>query len=247
MNNFWKIPRLKWSDHTDWRTIYEKQVPVIIEGLAKNWPCIADVDRKWINLAQLKNRIKNRDSVVAIEIGDHYMSANLKKANVSLLSYLDYLQSQASSGDSPRVYLAQQTLSEVEVLKEDVNIPEICLKTGKGHLYNSNLWLGGPQGSVSPCHYDPFNGLLVQIFGEKEVKLVHPQYSENLYPAYHTVQKNTSLVDFENPDLSIHGKFSEIEAYDDSITAGDAVFIPYKWWHYCKARNISCSVNYWWL
>ncbi len=31
------------------------------------------------------------------------------------------------------------------------------------------------------------------------------------------------------------------------LEVGDALYIPYKWWHYCSTGDVSCSVNFWWL
>ena len=29
------------------------------------------------------------------------------------------------------------------------------------------------------------------------------------------------------------------------LSAGDALFIPFKWWHYCRSIDTNASVNYW--
>lgn len=133
-------------------------------------------------------------------------------------------------------------------------------------MYRKNIWFGSPQGTVSPCHYDPFQNVLCQVIGEKEVILFNPSLTSYLYPALHTVQKNTSQVDISRPDLTKHPLYKEVLSLVNSnkggvdlsdasylsvgrtiLYPGDAVFIPFKWWHYCKTSKLSCSINFWWL
>ena len=125
-------------------------------------------------------------------------------------------------------------------------IPEICTKTGKSHFYRSNIWLG-PADVVSPCHYDPFQNVLCQVIGSKRVILYSPSDSEYLYPARGTVQKNTSLVDIENPDYARFPNFGKARALVADLHAGDMLFIPYKFWHFTRSTSTSCSLNFWWL
>ncbi len=274
-----------------WPDIFKSNQPVIIRGLVSTWPAISNDTRKWSNLVQLKRRI-DEDTVVPVEMGNHYMDKNLKKVSVGLGSLLDYFRlGKESMASIPRVYWAQSELKDVPEMLADVMVPEMCTTTGKGHLYRTNVWFGGALGSVSPCHFDPFYNLLCQVVGTKEVTVFAPEFGHQyLYPAEGTVQKNTSLVDMENPDFTTHplyaealkivnagiepkevsnedgeGKVIEITAPHGStptiltplshefvgatgmLEPGDAVYIPYKWWHYCSTSSVSASVNFWWL
>ena len=245
-------------DEAIWQELFTKQQPVVIQGLACAWPCIADPMRQWRDLPQLQRRVSMADSVVPIEMGQHYMDPHLQKHQISLHSFLDFLIAHTSTDlntnaagqrrtDIPKVYLAQHTLSEVQVLKDDIEVPTMPQVTGKKNLYDTKIWFGGPKGTISPCHFDPFHNMLVQILGEKEVILIDTKYSDALYPAYGTVQKNTSLVNFECPDMSRHPKFAEVQGCKAILKPGDALFMPLRWWHYCKTEQLSCSVNFWWL
>jgi lysine-specific demethylase 8 len=238
-------------EHKEWTALYESQTPTVLKGYAKEWSCVSDPLRKWSNLQQLKRRIEKEDSIVQIELGNHYMDPSVQKHRISLESYIDFLMKYEKEDKEgllkvPKVYLAQHNVRDIAVMRDDLEFPSIC-KTGKGNLYGTNIWFSGPRGSISPCHYDPFQNILIQVFGEKEVWLINPKYSDNLYPAYGTVQKNTSLVDFENPDEDKFPRFFNIELQRADLQEGDALFMPFKWWHYCKTQSIACSVNYWWL
>lgn len=102
-------------------------------------------------------------------------------------------------------------------------------------------------GSVSPCHYDPYHNVLVQVIGTKKIKRFDLKYSDYLYPAIGTLQKNTSLIDFDCPDYNRFPLACQLQGYEVTLQEGDAIYIPKKWWHYCRADDISCSVNFWWV
>lgn len=222
--------------------IFARQEPVLIKNLVEKWPAI----EKWKTAASFKQRVKQPSVFVPVEVGGNYMSPQMFISNCHFDDLLDYFE----ETDAPPLYLAQTDIRDIGSLIDDVSPPpQIVLTTGKKTIYKINIWLGGKGGSTSPCHFDPFNNVLCQIFGEKEVLLFPPQSGRPfLYPADGTVQKNTSQVDFDKPD---DDKFPLFKSSPGGLRAiihpGDGLFIPYKWWHWCKATNRSCSVNYWWI
>ena len=226
--------------------------------------------------------------VVPLEFGGTYMDQTFSTQHVSFLSVLDTLlaeqahiakfastnqeqshQQQLKKNMLPW-YLAQHDLRSVSpLLAQEVQVPIMLSTTSteqgkdtslpKPSIYRNNLWLGGHAGSVSPCHYDPFNNLLVQIYGSKRVLLFDPQNSAGLYPALGTRQKNTSCIrSFEHQDglggdastgadADRYPLFKDVIGFEAILHPGDALYIPYKWWHHCSAASASCSVNWWFL
>ena len=232
--------------------------PVLVKGYVNHWPAINDKDRAWRN----SNRFQQPDmGMVQVEVGRHYMASNLQLAQVEFKEFADHVLYSLNNtttpnphnhhdiSTNPRVFLAQNNLDSVATLKDDVIKPAMTTMTGKKHLYRVNIWMCGASGSESPCHYDPFHNLLCQVFGSKRVLLFPPAVSEDLYPAKHTAQKNTSLVDFQSPDHHLHPRFVNAQQHglEAILEPGDALYIPYQHWHYCTAHAASCSVNFWWL
>jgi hypothetical protein len=115
--------------------------PVIIKGISKDWKATA----LWQDIEALKSRVGSR--VVPVEIGTTYMDPNLIKNSVAFDLFLHYLQQHELNGveqspsPMPSVYLAQTPLAELS-LQNDVIIPDICLRTGRGDIYSSNAWIG---------------------------------------------------------------------------------------------------------
>ena len=174
------------------------------------------------------------------------MDENMQLINIEFGQFMDYIKNGYT--DVGHIYLAQQILSTFPTLEQDLHVPDICKQTGKSTLYNSNLWIG-PSGVHSPCHYDPFNNILCQVIGTKRVICFDKNQSTYMYPAKGTLQPNTSLVDIRAPDVQKFPDFIKAQAngVEVIIDQGDALFIPYKHWHFVEALSSGISVNFWWL
>jgi hypothetical protein len=242
-----------------WTEIYEKNKPILIKGLVKDWRAVSDNQLKWITGVRFDQI--DKECLVPIEIGRNYMDKKLSIVHVGFGEFSQYMlpstdnKDASTTGDNHesnknnenRVFLAQYSLQEIPLLEDDVKPFPAIIQTGKGSLYRTNIWMGGEGGTESPCHYDPFHNIICQVYGKKEVILYSPEENVNLYPAYGTVQKNTSLVDFISPDIIEHPLFSKAEGVRAVLEPGDGLYIPKGYWHYCTSKAASCSVNFWWL
>ena len=244
------------SDVFDPVEAFATKQPVIIRGYVNSWPAISDNERAW-----RKGQRFQQLGMVQVEVGRQYMDNNLQLAQVEFKEFADHVLDSLNKttipnqnnhhhiNTNPRIYLAQNNFDTIATLKDDVIQPAMTTMTGKKHLYRVNIWMCGDSGSESPCHYDPFHNLLCQVFGKKRVLLFPPEFSDDLYPAHHTTQKNTSLVDFQLPDHLLHPRFASAQQHgiEAILEPGDALYIPYQYWHYCTSNAASCSVNFWWL
>jgi len=251
----------------------KSQVPVVFH--VSNVKSLRHVFEKWQCYRTLKEQLSTKVTsplIVPVEAGGTYMDKrNFQRLHLNLFELLDYwsLDESQKSQESPlpRLYVAQVDLREIPCLYESLpEKPEFL----KGTVYRSNIWMGGNQGSTSPCHYDPFQNFLIQIQGSKRILLFPPDSADALYPAIGTVQKNTSLIDFEVifPHKSDDNDEVHVEMNDNNLKeiqekfplfppkngglvahlkAGDALFIPKSWWHYCTTKSSAISVNYWFL
>ena len=223
--------------------------------------------------------------VVPVEFGGSYMDADMQQQHVGFFSVLDVLEQERKQEAKAkkqqqqhmRWFLAQHEVREVSpLLLDDVHVPHMLLMAAQGHtagagagagaapsstsaslsIYRNNLWLGGHAGTCSPCHWDPFHNILVQVYGQKRVVLFDPALAVNspeaLYAAEGARQRNTSLVTDICREDGGGGKegfplYAAAQGVQVTLQPGDALFIPHKWWHYCATEGASCSVNWWFL
>jgi hypothetical protein len=112
------------------------------------------------------------------------------------------------------------------------------------------IWLGNRV--TVPAHYDLSYNVACVVAGRRRFTLFPPEQFENLYvgPLEFTLAgQPISLVRLESPDFERYPRFrAALEtAQVAELEPGDALFIPYMWWHHvvsCDAFNV--LVNYWW-
>ncbi|MBD3883357.1 cupin-like domain-containing protein [Phormidium tenue FACHB-886] len=124
-----------------------------------------------------------------------------------------------------------------------------------------NLWVG-PSGHLECLHYDPTDGTLIQLHGEKRVVLFPPSQTRNLYPypvyvqLWHGMRLRAwfSQVYPDRPDFQAFPRLREAmrHRYDFVLKCGEALYIPAGWWHEVTALRdavadeMVCSINRFW-
>lgn len=112
------------------------------------------------------------------------------------------------------------------------------------------IWMGNKTGTQT--HFDVQQNIAYCVGGKRRFTLFPPDQTPNLYMAPFESSPSgapVSLVRIEDPDFERFPKFRE--ALDNAMVAelepGDALFIPYMWWHHVKALGtFNVLVNYWW-
>ncbi|MDB5430036.1 MAG: peptidylprolyl isomerase [Caulobacter sp.] len=111
-------------------------------------------------------------------------------------------------------------------------------------------WIGNRV--IVAAHHDQSENIACVVAGRRRFTLFPPDQVANLYmgpfeltPAGATI----SMVDFDAPDLGRYPNFPQ--ALDAAVVAdlepGDAIYIPYLWWHHVRSMDrLNMLVNYWW-
>ncbi|KAL1539601.1 Lysine-specific demethylase jmj30 [Salvia divinorum] len=210
------------------REHFVPSLPVIISGSMNHWPA---TDR-WSDMNYIKKVAGFR--TVPVEVGRNYLSSDWKQELITISEFLERIQSGHCSPAST-TYLAQhQLFDQIQVLKQDIVIPDYCF-VGGGEIRSLNAWFG-PLGTVTPLHHDPHHNILAQVAGKKYIRLYSPSSSEELYPHTETMLCNSSQVDLDNIDEEEFPKISDLGFMDCILEEGEMLYIPPKWWHYCRSR-----------
>jgi hypothetical protein len=114
----------------------------------------------------------------------------------------------------------------------------------------ATMWIGNAV--TVAAHFDFNENIACVAHGRRRFMLFPPEQMENLYvgPLEFTPQGvPISLVDVHNPDLVRYPRFelATAAAQVAELEAGDAIFIPYMWWHSVRSMEpFNILINYWW-
>jgi hypothetical protein len=112
------------------------------------------------------------------------------------------------------------------------------------------LWLSNRV--TVQTHYDLSFNIACVVAGRRRFTLFPPEQLPNLYvgPLEFTLAgQPISMVRLDQPDLERFPRFPEAwrHAQAAELEPGDALFIPYMWWHHVESLSaFNALLNYWW-
>lgn len=147
--------------------------------------------------------------------------------------------------DQPMIYVESTPIADLSpALAQALHLPLAPTNVPP------RVWMGNRTGTHT--HFDVEQNIAYVVSGKRRFTLFPPDQTPNLYMApfeYSPSNAPVSLVSLENPDFDKHPRFREAlsHALVAELEPGDAIFIPYMWWHHVKALGeFNVLVNYWW-
>ena len=228
--------------------------PAIFRGLAADWPAVrsaAEPGGVARHVARLGAAAPCEMIVGPPENGGRiFYNADMSGLNFSrepssLGTLLDRLAA-ASESDTPPA-LAVQSLAAREALP---GFTEHNRLTIVDPSIEPRLWIGNR--IVVATHHDVMENIAVVVAGRRRFTLFPPEQAGNLYIGpfeFTPAGAPVSLADPEAPDLTRFPRFAQAmeEAETAELEPGDAIFIPYMWWHHVRSLDaFNMLANYWW-
>ena len=228
--------------------------PVVIRGMAADWPGVKaalEGDRAIAGYLVSFRPARPVNGIMAPpeEQGRFFYDEALTGLNFTkhtgrLEAFLGEL---LRAADEPRpMAMAVQSEPIPELLPGFVEANPMPLVPGVA----PRIWLGN-RIRVAP-HYDLMENIAVCLAGRRRFTLFPPEQVANLYAGpFELTPAGTpvSMVDPLAPDLERYPRFREAwaSAQQAVLEPGDALYIPYAWWHGVGALEpVSILVNYWW-
>lgn len=229
--------------------------PAVLRGLVADWPAVVEGRAGPQALAgYLKRFDQGRPAtVVAAEPSaggkffytDDMNGLNFRSGQAPLSVLLDSLIGQIGEASPPAV--AVQSTSVPDYLPGFVEANRLPLVDPE---VQPRIWIGNAVTVVA--HFDPYENIACVVGGRRRFTLFPPEQVGNLYigPMEFTpAGAPVSLVDFDKPDLVKHPRFPDALAAAEvaDLEPGDAIYIPYLWWHHVRSlERFNVLVNYWW-
>jgi lysine-specific demethylase 8 len=177
--------------------------PVVFKEAFLHWKAVAC----WSDQNYIRRAALNGECLVPVEVGSSYVDPHWTQKIMTFNEFLDdYV---LAIPNLRKGYLAQYDLfTHLPILRDDIEVPDYCFayytpsqheKDDEGGVI-TNAWFG-PQGTVSPLHFDPKHNIFVQVVGYKHVMLCKPEDKVNIYPHFEksgSLLSNTSQVWLRN-------------------------------------------------
>ncbi len=235
--------------------ILPSHAPAVLRGAVAHWP-IAKFGRE--SPQALSTYLRGFDSGSPVDTmygdpairgrffyNDDLTGLNFENRKQRLADSLEQLIAQIGAPAPPALY--------VGALPMDIALPGLArdnsLPLLEPHIM-PRLWLSNRV--TVQTHYDLSMNIACVVAGRRRFTLFPPGQLVNLYvgPLEFTLAgQPISMVRLDAPD---HGRFPRFEeAWRHALVAelepGDALFIPYMWWHHVESLEpFNALVNYWW-
>jgi len=228
--------------------------PVVMRGLVADWPAVAAARLGDEAIVEYLRERGGDQLVTAIaadprEEGRFFYNQDLTGFN--------FAKAQGRLGDFLADLLqAKQHPRPPALAVQSEVIPAVMPAFGEANRLallpdvEPRIWIGN-RIRVAP-HYDLKENVACNVAGRRCFTLFPPSQLANLYPGpfEHTPAGTpVSMVDPAQPDLERYPAFAEAwgEASQATLEPGDALYIPYMWWHGVDSLEpVSILVNYWW-
>ncbi len=229
--------------------------PVLLKGLVDHWPIVAAARSGTVALAEAITANATSEAVVvnhgAYEIGGrfHYAEGgarlNFERTRMPLARFMAILLAEIDN-PQPRA-LAAQGQKIQDFLPRFAQVHPLPLLS---QAVQPRMWIGNA--SIVATHGDDLENIACCAAGHRRFTLFPPDEIGNLYMGpFELTPGGTpiSMVDVTRPDLSRYPRFAK--ALDAAIVAelepGDALYVPYQWYHHVEALDpVNVLVNYWW-
>ncbi len=237
------------------RDILPGRRPVLMKGLGAGWPMVQLAKQSDEAVAGYLKTVDNgRPAEIYFGLpqikgeffyGDTLRSFNFEKAAHPISPVVDRILDIRADPNPPSVYIQSIPVEDY--------LPQIIRDHFIDFLPPSvkpRIWIGNALRVQT--HYDLSSNIAMLVAGRRRFTLFPPEQLPNLYvgPFEHTLAgPPVSLASLEDPDFDRHPRFREaLDAaeYAD-LEPGDAVYVPYAWWHHVRSfEPFNILVNYWW-
>ena len=229
--------------------------PAVMRGLVADWPA---VQAGLKSPEALAGHIRGFDNGAPVRFtegppaiqgrffyNEDLSGVNFEQREGTVSGVLDRLLTLQGEDVSPAV--AMQSIPEPQALPGFAQANPSPLL---GDEVFPRLWIGNA--ATVHTHHDLNDNIACAVAGRRRFILFPPDQTRNLYigPFERTpAGPPVSMVSLLEPDPERHPRFAEAWAAAEvaDLEPGDALFIPYMWWHHVQSLDrFSVLVNYWW-
>jgi hypothetical protein len=229
--------------------------PVVLKDLVKDWPAVRAGLQSPRALGDYLRGLDQGRQVAILEgppsIKGHFFyrddmrGLNFERRPSTISQTIDRLLAQAGDPNPAALYVESAPTAE-HLPAFAAAHPQPLLPPG----VMPRLWVGNTL--TVQTHFDLSSNIACVVGGRRRFTLFPPEQLKNLYvgPIEFTISgPPISMVSAKSPDLKRFPRFTEALAASRvaELGPGDAIFIPYAWWHQVESLTpFNVLINYWW-
>jgi hypothetical protein len=229
--------------------------PVVVRGLVSDWPVVA---RAAVSPAEVGAFLKSFYSGAPVTVmrgepairgkffyRDDMRGLNFDRADVPFDAGMQLLMAEMGKADPASIYL--QSLPMAQYFPRFMEQHRIA---ALDPAITPRIWIGNA--ITVQAHFDLMKNVACLVAGRRRFTLFPPEQLPNLYigPLDFTLSgPPVSMVRLEAPDFEKYPRFRTAleHARVVELEPGDALYIPYAWWHHVESLTpFNILVNYWW-
>jgi len=229
--------------------------PVILKGLAAEWPAVqaartspkalGDYLRAFDTGAEVNISVAQKEVQGRFFYNDDMTGLNYQTHRRPLSFIIGWCLSIQGQAQSESVYLQAQPVDGfMPRMAPDLAMPLLDAQV------RPRIWIGNTLRTQT--HFDYTSNIAVHVAGEKTFTLFPPDQTGNLYPGpldRTPAGVPISMASLETPDPQRFPGLSKAKdnALNAQLEPGDGLFIPPLWWHHVQTTGpLNMLVNYWW-
>jgi len=229
--------------------------PVVLKDLVKDWPAVRAGRDSPRALADYLRGFDRGKQVAVLEgppsIRGHFFyrddmrGMNFERRPATISATIERLLAQASDPNPAALYIESTPTSEHLPAFAGENVNPLLPPA-----ISPRVWIGNTL--VVQTHFDLSSNIACVVGGRRRFTLFPPGQLPNLYVGpieFNISGPPISMVSLRNPDFARFPRFAEALAASQvaELTPGDAIFIPFGWWHHVEALEpFNVLANYWW-
>ncbi|MCI4645229.1 MAG: cupin-like domain-containing protein [Hyphomonadaceae bacterium] len=235
--------------------ILPKSQPVLMKGFVSHWPAVQASTHAAEAAAAYLKRFESGHPVETIygspEIAGKYFynedlsGLNFERHPALISASLDRILTSMNDTRPASTY--------IQSVPTPANLPGFAEENVIGVLppvIEPRIWIGNAL--TVQTHFDLSDNIACVVAGRRRFTLFSPEQTPNLYvgPFELTLAgPPVSMVRLEEPDYETYPRFREAARHAQiaELEPGDALYIPYFWWHHVQSlERFNVLVNYWW-
>ena len=229
--------------------------PVILKGLVRDWPVVRaarESPRAFVDF--LRGFDQGKQCIVVerppgttghLFYNEQMSGFNFTRAPGQIGATLERLLALADEREAPAIFL--------ESMQTEIFLPAFAAAHPMPLVdpqFGPRIWIGNRV--KVQTHFDQLYNIACVVAGRRRFTLFPPEQVVNLYPGpidFTPAGTPISMVSYFEPDHAKFPRYSEAlrHARSAELEPGDAIYIPYMWWHCVESLTpLNALVNYWW-